>query len=205
VDTDQGQLYPLNDTLPFQTGSDWAWVSGLGFAPNTHALYFSIHATKAGLESQDASPLFDLAAIPINGGAEQNGALNSETLAAGPLINLAPEAGMFAYPVPSPLMSSNGYRVAYLHAIIPEQSDSKRYRLVVMDRDGSNRKTVFPPEDYQGLEPQRVAWSPTPFQNGDLWLAINYQGNLWLVDAETGQVQQVTGDGLITRFGIDWK
>jgi hypothetical protein len=74
-----------------------------------------------------------------------------------------------------------------------------------MDRDGSNRKTVFPPEDYQGLDPQRVVWSPTPFQNGDLWLAVNYQGNLWLVDAETGQVQQVTGDGLISRFGIDWR
>jgi resuscitation-promoting factor RpfB len=205
VDRTKGQLLPLADILPFQTGSDWAWVSGLGFAPNARALYFSTHATKAGLESQEASPLFDLSALPIYGGPQDDGSLSAETLDAGPLIHLAPEAGMFAYPVPSPMMENKSFLVAYLHAIIPEQSDSKRYRLVVMDRDGSNRNTVFPPEDYQGLEPQRVVWSPQPFQNGDYWLAINYQGNLWLVDAQTGQVQQVTGDGLITRFGIDWK
>jgi resuscitation-promoting factor RpfB len=205
VDEKQGRLVPLSDTIPFQTGSDWAWVSGLGFAPNTKALYFSIHAPKAGLESQEASPLFDLAAIAMLGEPEINKPLSRETLGAGPLINLVPQAGMFAYPVPSPLLENDGYRVAYLHAIFPEQSDTKRYRLVVMDRDGSNRKTVFPPEDYQGLDPQRVVWSPEPFQNGHHWLAVNYQGNLWLVDAETGLVQQVTGDGLISRFGIDWK
>lgn len=205
VDIEKGQLLSLSDTLPFQTGSDWAWVTGLGWAPNRRALYFSTHASKDGLESQEASPLFDLAALPLNAGPDANGDFSGEMLGTGPLINLVPQAGMFAYPVPSPLLEAQGYRVAYLHAIFPEQSDSKRYRLTVMDRDGSNRKTVFPPEDYQGLDPQRVVWSPKPFQNGDLWLAVNYQGNLWLVDAETGQVQQVTGDGLISRFGIDWR
>jgi hypothetical protein len=109
---------------------------------------------------------------------------------------------MFAYPVPSPLIGQ-GYRVAYLQSREPRQSDTRPYRLVVMDRDGSNRKTIFPEEDQQGLKPQRVGWSPATFDNGHFWLAVNYQGNLWLVDSETGDSRQITGDGSISR--IDWK
>jgi hypothetical protein len=48
-----------------------------------------------------------------------------------------------------------------------------------------------------------VVWSPHPFTNGSLWLAVIYQGNLWLVDSANGDAQQITGDGLISR--IDWK
>jgi hypothetical protein len=110
---------------------------------------------------------------------------------------------MFAYPVPGPAAPDGGYQVAYLRALFPEQSDSKRYRLWVMDRDGSNGKMIFPPEDRQGLDPQQVIWSPKAFTNGNYWLGVNYQGNLWLVDSRTGEAQQVTGDGLISR--LDWK
>jgi resuscitation-promoting factor RpfB len=74
---------------------------------------------------------------------------------------------------------------------------------VVMDRDGSNRKIIFPAEDRQGLDPQRISWSPQLFGEDHPWLALIYQGNLWLIDAQTGDAQQVTGDGLVTH--IDWK
>lgn len=201
VDIENGELIPLAHIIPFQTGSDWAWVTGLSWAANNQALYFVNHIPKAGLESQEASPLFDLAAIPLPGEIFEED--DGET-GAGPIISMVSQTGMFAYPVSSPrLKEEGGFQVAYLHAIFPEQSESKRYRLAVMDRDGSNRATIFPPADYQGLDPQRVVWSPAAFQNGNYWLAVTYQGNLWLVDSQNGLVQQVTGDGLINR--IDWK
>ncbi len=185
---------PLATLLPFQTGSSWAWVPGLGWSPNNDLLYLVTHAPKAGLENAEESPLFDLSGLPVN-----KQALSSS----GPVIPVVPQAGMFAYPVPGPKELENGFRVAYLRAIFPEQSDSKRYRLVVMDRDGSNGVSLFPPEDRQGLDPQRVVWSPEKFSNGNSWIAVNYQGNLWLVDSVSGEAQQITGDGLISR--IDWK
>jgi hypothetical protein len=114
---------------------------------------------------------------------------------------------MFAYPAVSNLYSSTRereYQIAYLQAIFPEQSETSRYRVVVMDRDGSNRRTVFPANDAPGLEPQTPVWAPDVIlgQSGD-FIAVVYQGNLWLVDSGNNQAYQVTGDGLVTR--IDWK
>ncbi len=93
--------------------------------------------------------------------------------------------------------------MAYLQAREPRQSDTRPYRLAIMDRDGSNRKLIFPAEDQQGLDPQKVAWSPATFDNGHFWLAVKYQGNLYLVDVVTGESRQVTGDGSIDI--VDWK
>lgn len=191
VDFEENTTRTLTGILPFQTGSDWAWVSGIGWSSTGRVLYLVNHVIKAGLESQEMSPLFDLAGMVIDA---------EELKAGGPMITIVPQAGMFAYPVPAP--QNQGNQVAYLQAIFPEQSDSKRYRLVVMDRDGSNRKTIFPAEDRQGMDPQHTVWSPLPFGSGNLWLAVLYQGNLWLVDSVTGDSQQVTGDGLVTH--IDW-
>jgi hypothetical protein len=75
---------------------------------------------------------------------------------------------------------------------------------MVMDRDGSNRRLLFPPTDSSGIEPQTPAWAPEPIEGqvGD-FLAVIYQGNLWLIDSGSGEAYQVTGDGLITM--IDWK
>ncbi len=96
------------------------------------------------------------------------------------------------------------YQIAYLQAIFPAQSETSRYRVIVMDRDGSNRRAIFPPEDAQGIEPQTPIWTPDPVpgQTGD-FLAVVYQGNLWLIDSGSAQAHQITGDGLISR--IDWK
>ena len=62
---------------------------------------------------------------------------------------------MFAYVSVSSVQPSSRerpYEVAYLQAIFPEQSETSRYRVVVMDRDGSNRRTIFPANDAPGLE-----------------------------------------------------
>ena len=43
--------------------------------------------------------------------------------------------------------------------------------------------------DFGGLTPQNFDWSPDGRQ-----IAIIYQGNLWVVDAETGVSHQLTFD-----------
>ena len=184
---------PKMAITPLQTQSDWAWVPGLTWAPTGNVLYTVDHAIASGVASQEESPLFDLTAIPLEGGAP---------------IRVIQQSGMFAYPVPSPLneLSSGeqAYQVAFLQAIFPTQSKSSHYRLVVMDRDGSNRRVLFPEEGAPGLAPQQVLWSPGTFDEmQNYWLAVLYQGNVWLVDSTTGEAHQLTGDGLIDR--LDWR
>jgi Tol biopolymer transport system component len=187
IDVENGNQQPLIDITPYQTQADWAWVTGLGWAPDHRVIYFVTHPPKAGLNSAEASPIFDLTAMVIDGGTT---------------INLGPQSGMFSYPVTSPMTSDGDYLVAFLQSIFPEQSDTGRYHLVVMDRDGSNRKTVFPAEGLPGLEPQQVVWAKKASASGEFWIALTYQGNLWLVNPISGDAQQITGDGLMKR--IDW-
>ncbi len=189
VDMEEKTTTELLAVTPFQTGSDWAWVPGMAWSPDGRVLYTVTHAPKAGLENQETSPLFDLTAVVMD----------------GPMISVVPQAGMFAYPNTSNPLPGLGTQVAFLQAIFPEQSDSRRYRVAVMDRDGSNRSTIFPPDDFQGMDPdpKGIDWSPEPFENGSLWLAVNYRGDLYLVDSVNGTMEQVTGDGLISR--LDWR
>ncbi len=192
VDLDGKYLKPLLDIVPLNTHSDWAWLPALAWGADGSTLYFTSHAPPTGLVSDEDSPFFDLSVTSFENDAT---------------VEIAQQTGMFAYPSASPVQPSSRerlYQVAYLQAIFPEQSETSRYRVVVMDRDGSDRRTIFPANDAPGLEPQIPAWAPKPIegQSGH-FLAVVYQGNLWLVDSGNGQAFQVTGDGLVTK--IDWK
>ena len=192
VDLDGKYLKPLLSVTPLNTHSDWAWLPSLAWGADGGALYFVSHAPPPSLVSEEDSPFFDIHAVLLE---------NNSTV---PIVQ---QTGMFAYPSVSSLQPSSRerhYQVAYLQAIFPSQSETSRYRVVVMDRDGSNRRTVFPANDAPGLEPQSLAWAPDVIegQSGD-FLALVYQGNLWLVDSGNGQAYQVTGDGLVTR--LEWK
>lgn len=187
-----GYLSPLLDITPLETHSDWAWVPGISWGGDGKSLYFVDHAPAPAPLTDEESPYFDLEASSLT---------NNVT------VQLSQQVGMFAYPSASPVRvngQEHAFQVAFLQAIFPDQSETSRYRLVAMDRDGSNRRVLFPPSDSTGLEPQVPIWSPQPIQGqtGD-FLAVIYQGNLWLVDSGSGQAYQVTGDGLITQ--IDWK
>jgi len=188
VDLQNGQIVPMIDLIPLQTRSDWAWVPSLGWSPDSSVLYSVNHAPMANLTSNENSPIFDLVAV---------------TTAERMVLTVASQSGMFTYPVPSYQQPDGSYQVAYLQAIFPEQSETSRYRLILMDRDGSNRSSVFPPEGSSGLKAQRVVWSPPSSEYPSLSLAFLYQDNIFILNLGTGQAQQVTGDGSIGR--IDWK
>ncbi|MCJ7701978.1 MAG: G5 domain-containing protein [Anaerolineales bacterium] len=191
VDFELDQQETALAIIPLQTRSDWAWVPGLNWSPDGKALFTVSHASPPGSLSPEESPNFDLSVLLI---------------ASGKSISMVSEVGMFAYPLPSPIQvqpsGESGYQIAYLQAIFPDQSDTSRYRLMVMDRDGSNRRELFPPAEAQGIEPNGDwgAWSPAPMGNTDNpAIAVLYQGNIWLVDATNRESWQVTGDGFIDR------
>jgi hypothetical protein len=194
-DPGKGVLNSSLDIIPLQTHSDWAWVPGLTWAPNGKTLFTVKHVPTPGAASPEESTSFDLAAIPLSG---------------GPTMSLVSQAGMFAYPLASPFqtetLGGDNYQVAYLQAIFPDQSDTSRTHVAVIDQDGSNRKLLFPAEGAPGMDPQQEwgAWSPAPMpDNGDYSLAVIYQKNIWLVDAATGSARQITGDNQVSR--LDWK
>jgi resuscitation-promoting factor RpfB len=159
-------------------------------------LLFTIdHVFQRGAVSPEESPFFDLTAVPLGDG--------------GP-IYMVSQVGMFSYPLASPIQpqpdGEKAYQVAYLQSIFPLQSETSRYHLVLMDRDGSNKRVLFPVEGAPGLTPLKDwgVWSPSPLDDTrSLVLAVIYQDNLWFVDTEAGSARQITGDGLVSR--LDWK
>jgi hypothetical protein len=185
-------LVPLLDIIPLQTHSDWALIPGIAWGTDSNTLYVVTHAPPPGLVNPEESPNFELSALSLESDAN---------------VNIVTQSGMFAYPAASParqLGVEKAYSVAYLQALAPAQSETSGYRLVIMDRDGSNRRALFPNEGSPGLSPQTPLWAPAALsENAGLFVAVIYQNNLYLVDAATGTAHQVTGDGLMQK--IDWK
>jgi hypothetical protein len=189
VDVKTGAITTTLDILPLQPIGDWAWVPGITWGPVGKAIYTVEHIAAQGAVTPEESPDFDLSAV----------------LTAGSSLRLVSQTGMFAYPLASPVQSTGSgldYQIAYLQAVNPSQSDTSRYRLAVMDRDGSDRRVLFPAAESPGLSPLQHwgDWSPSPLPaSGNYAIAILDQGNLWLVDTQSGAFNQVTGDGLTTR------
>lgn len=186
VDLEVNAQIPLKQFTPLQTFGDWAWVPSFSWGPENDILYGINHSPPA--DSQE----FDLEVISIAGDFE---------------MGISQDTGMFAFPVASPLRElpsgERSHQIAYLQAIFPFQSETSNYNLVVMDRDGSNKKILFPFEGLEGLEPQAVVWSPAVVvESGSHAIGLVYQNNLWIVDSVSGEAWQITGDGLINR--IDW-
>ncbi len=187
VDFETNTQIALKQYAPLQTFSDWAWIPGTSWSPGGDLLYSIDHVPPA--ESQQ----YDLELLTVTDGAQ---------------FTLTPEVGMFSYPVPSPALDLeselNAHLVAYLQARFPFQSETSGYDLVRMDRDGSNKMVLFPPEGAEGLLPQKMVWSPQQLEDGGNYaIGLIYQQDLWLVDSISGEAWQITGDGLTSR--IDWK
>jgi hypothetical protein len=186
VDLERNQFEELSEITPYQTLSDWAWVPGLAWGHDNQTIYFVGHGEPIGLESPQASPVFNL---------------NARSYRAGTALTLVERTGLFAYPSVSPIKEVNtieiSYQVAFLQAITPLESQESNYRLVVMDRDGSNLRILFPLPGEPGLAPIEPAWSPS----GDR-IAVMYRGDVWIIDVESGIGQPLTADGQAVIY--DW-
>lgn len=187
ADIDTDRLQTLLALTPYQTNSHWAWMPTLAWGDDGW-LYTVEHAEQSGVESQQRSQLFDLVALSPQ----------------GELRRLAQNVGMFANPAPEP----GGGQVAYLRAFTPTQSEISSYELMVITSEGgvapdgtAPSMALFPPQGAAGLQPQRLAWSPSADAGG--MIAFVYQGNLWLVNVLTGEARQLTGDGLVSA--VSWK
>jgi hypothetical protein len=199
IDLEKGTFHSLLSITPFNTHSDWAWVPAISWGADSSILFITTHAPSTNLVSAEESPYFDLGVFSM---------FNSTN------VKLVTQTGLFTNPSSSPLFNTPAgmdYKVAFFQAISPEKSDSSRYRLIIMDRDGSNHKTIFPPEGLNGIEPrlplqiplQAPIWAPASTTSNAQYIAILYQGNIWLLDTLSDFSQQITGDGLIDR--LDWK
>ena len=76
---------------------------------------------------------------------------------------------------------------------------------MVIANNGSIRACSFLPKasPVSNLRRMQLSGRRVCFDNGGDFIGVIYAGNLWIVDAASGQSQQVTGDGLTTN--IDWK
>ena len=192
VDIGKSKFNPLLPVTALNTHGDWAWDPGLAWGADSRTLFVVTHTAPSGLVAPEESPNFALGAISLSDKAT---------------TTVAPQTGMFAYPAISSLRKdqsgATSYLVAYLQAIFPAASATSRYRMVVMNSDGTNPRSLFPDKGQAGLKPQTLVWAPRPLENAGDYIAVIYEGNLWIVDAASGQSQQVTGDGLTSN--IDWK
>ena len=163
---------PLLTFEPYRTQSHWAWVPEVSWSPDGRLLAFARHEDGGGEVSPEDSPVFGLWVASVDGRLE---------------VRLAEAVGMWSAPRWSP--TDNGL-LAYGQAEVAQNSSDSRYDLWIMDRDGSNARQLFPPEGWFGLVAPDVAWSPW----GDA-LIIEYQGSLYRMSVEDGEMQQLTSDG----------
>lgn len=185
VDLDDQSFVVLNSITPYQTRSDWAWVSPIFWSQDGRFLYWVDHSSDSNNTNSELSPLFNLSAIDIGSGLS---------------LTLGENVGMFAYL--TEIKDADQTRLFFLQAIFPENSETSRYQLVVSDQDGSNTSNIFPMEGMQGLEPQAIQKSPCDGEPA-CQLGLIYQGNLWFIEInDQFSSYQITGDGLITR--IEW-
>lgn len=184
VDLESNSLVPLLPLTAYTTHSNWAWVPSLGWSYDHSILFTANHdaGNSTGIQR------FNLTAVLPNQSV---------------VIPLVENAGMFCYPAASPAMESGRFQVAYLQAIFPDKSDTSRYRLLVMDQDGSNQQILFPAEGLLGIDPQEIQWEPSTNEHSENRIGIIAGGNIFFINVNTGEYQQITGDGSVNM--MDWR
>jgi len=175
-----GAQTPLARFSPYRTYAPWVWTPTLSWSQEGKFIVTTLHGPAPTGEAPEDSPVFDVCAIAADG-----------TLTAG----LVSEAGMWA----TPAYALEGDYVAFGYARSPYASQTSGYDLYLMDRDGSDRRRLFPPEEEIGLEYPEIAWGP----GGDRLIVV-YQGNLYLIHVADGDVHQLTDEGGVTAVRWRW-
>jgi Tol biopolymer transport system component len=177
-----GRQIDLRRFAPLRTYSDWVWVPDLSWSPDSRFLTCVIHGPSITGDLPEDSQVFDVWVFDI----EQ------------PLtVKQVNEAGMWATPAWSPAYTEGqedhtNSQIAYARARSPYESVSSGYDLYVMDRDGSNRRRIFPPEGDLGLKTPQLAWGPTGRQ-----LTAIHQNDLFLIDLDRDLIRRLTVDSSV--------
>ncbi len=184
VDIEKNQIDQLFQINPYQTESVWAWVPDISWSSDDNFLLVTLPDTSSTDPLQSAN----LTAINIKSRG---------------LFILYKDCGLFCSASFAPLVADGSQYIAFLSAILPDQSEISRYNLLIMDKDGSNQKKLYPGEGIQGLKAQTLFWEPISDKAQQPRIAFISQGNLIFAELSTGLVKQITGDGSIEK--IDWK
>jgi len=176
VDLNTGTRRRLVQFAPFDSQSAWVWVPGVTWSPDSRFLATVVHGY-SGVGLPEQSPLFDLWVLSADGAM---------------ILPIARDVGMWANPAWSPWLDDTRLQNPIMFGVAenPAHSQLSLYELHVMDRDGSNRRKVFPPSGERGVDTVEIAWAP----EGSA-AALVFQGDLYLLNTETGQAQQLTADG----------
>ncbi|NJN98230.1 MAG: DUF348 domain-containing protein [Anaerolineales bacterium] len=162
-------LTPLVDFVPLQTFSEWVWVPGLSWSPDGQFLAAAVHGPPLANEPAEESQAFDLWLIGVANGLS---------------ARVARQTGMWA----NPAWGRNG--IAFGAATDPLQSATSRYFIQLMDRDGSNKRQLFPFREELGVQLPELVWSAY----GET-LLFTYNGNLYMIDSNGSPPKQLTADG----------
>ncbi len=182
IDVTSRRAFPFASFPPFAQGDDWVWAPQPTWSPDSWFVACTIHVEEPGRDPEE-SQQFEVWVFDINQQVRAR-------LTARPV-------GMWSSPHWSPPLEG-GSTIAYAEADAPANSWESRYKLYLVDRDGSNKRLVFPAEGEVGIaRPVTYRWSPD-----GTYLVLLYLGDLYTMELETAQVQRLTGDGQVTH--VDW-
>jgi Tol biopolymer transport system component len=182
-----GRRTELRRFAPFSTYSNWVWVPELSWSPDSRFLTTVVHGPSITGESPEDSQVFDVWVFDI------------ERPLTAKQVN---QAGMWATPTWSPkerAASEESYdsQIAYGRARSPYESANSGYDLYVMDRDGSNRQRIFPPDGDLGLKGPRFAWGSFGRQ-----LITIHKDDVYLIDLAQDNVRRLTVDSSVRD--VEW-
>lgn len=168
----EDRLTPLIDFAPLQTFSDWVWLPGLSWSPDGQFVAAVVHGPPLAAEPPEESQVFDLWLLSTDGRIS---------------AKVAEQVGMWANPV----WGDAG--IAYGQAFEPLQSATSRYKLMLMDRDGSNKRQLFPFQTELGVQLPELVWGPA----GET-LLFTYNGNLYTVNQGGSLPRQLTANAQVS-------
>ncbi|TFG73463.1 MAG: DUF348 domain-containing protein [Anaerolineales bacterium] len=167
-------------TFPaYKTYNSWAWNPEISWSSDGLFIISTVHDKAPGGGDSEESPVFNIRTLDVTGVYS---------------AQIVSEAGMWAYPKLSP----DGATILYGKAIVPYQSATSRYRLCIIDIDGSNQHCFFPEENEPGIEIPLWMWD-----SGGENVAYIENGDLRSINITDWTSQTITDDGQITQF--DWR
>lgn len=165
---------PVVDFAPFETLSDWVWLPQLSWSPAGNFIAAVIHGPAVASEAPTESQQFDLWLLSDDGQIA---------------VPVARQVGMWANPV------WGRFGIAFGEAIEPLQSVNSRYKIQLIDHDGSNKRQLFPFQAEPGVQLPAFRWSP----DGERLLFI-YNGNLYLTHYQGAPPQPLTTDSQASQL-----